>query len=107
MKNKSGWVVGGEQPSLPFEASETSRMAAESMASSAPGLRGIVLQSILLAGGRGMTDDEIEVETGLCHQTASARRRELVLSKHIRPLDERRKTRRGRLARVHVAVGVP
>jgi Fic family protein len=48
----------------------------------------------------GATCDEIERATGLSHQTASARLRELVLNGRIEDSGERRKTRSGRLATV-------
>lgn len=100
--SKGGWIQGGDQPALPFSDTETSRDAARSVEKSAPRLRQIVLQTIRDAVD-GCTDDEIEIITGLSHQTASARRRELVLSGEIVPNGDRRKTRSGRTAVVHVA----
>ena len=63
-----------------------------------------VLEAIRASGAHGMTDDEAEQALGLRHQTASARRRELVLSGHVADTGERRQTRSGRLATVWAAV---
>jgi len=52
----------------------------------------------------GATDDEIEVALGMRHQTASARRRDLVLSGLAKDSGKRRKTRSGRSATVWVAI---
>ena len=99
-EKQSGWVNGGAQPTLPYSNGDTSVDAATSMLGSASSLRRLVFDTIKHLGG--LTDDEIEVETGLSHQTASARRRELVLSKNIVFSGERRRTRSGRFAKVHV-----
>ena len=50
-----------------------------------------------------MTDDEVEVVTGLRHQTASARVNELMRSRRVRDSGRRRKTRSGRRAIVWTA----
>ena len=92
----------GKPPSV--RGSDTSHAAAESMRSSAPPLRERVLKLIRNAGSRGLTDDEIEVITGLRHQTASARRRELVLAGKVRDSGGRRRTRSGRGATVWLYV---
>ena len=87
--------------SLPFvPGSETSRAAAESMRRPAETLREKVHRALLASGMRGMTDDEIEVELGLSHQTASARRRELVQTGFAFATTRKRPTRSGRAARV-------
>lgn len=68
-----------------------------------------VFDLIRLAGWNGKTCDEIEAETGVTHQSASARIHELI---HYspKPLIERRgtmrKTRAGRSAFVYVAAGL-
>lgn len=54
------------------------------------------------AGWEGTTDDEIEVALGLPHQTASARRRGLVLRGLVGASGKRRRTRRDRTATVWV-----
>ncbi len=92
----------GKPPSV--RGSDTSRAAAESMTTSAPTLRTKVLRLIIAAGPRGLTDDEIEVVTGMRHQTASARRRELVLGGKVQDSGGRRRTRSGRGATVWVYV---
>ena len=92
----------GKPPSV--RGSDTSRAAAESMTTSAPTLRTKVLKLIIDAGPRGLTDDEIEAVTGMRHQTASARRWELVRAGKVRDSGGRRRTRSGRGATVWVYV---
>lgn len=84
--------------------SDTSREAAVQARSFAGTVRGRVLEAIQGAGDDGMTDDEIEALLHLRHQTASARRRELVRGGFVRDSGERRKTRSGCSATVWVAV---
>jgi hypothetical protein len=50
----------------------------------------------------GVTDDELEIETGLSHQTVSARRRGLVQKGRIVDSGLRRQTRSGRKASVWI-----
>lgn len=95
------WLKSGAEPELPFEERDTSRAAAEAIEPSAGSLRGMVLDLIRYRGNA--TDDEIESELDLRHQTASARRRELVLGGLIFDSGLRRKTRSGRNAIVWVA----
>lgn len=83
----------------PHEAPATSREAAESIAPVVNHLQQVALDAILDAGRYGATDDEIEVATGMKHQTASARRRELYLMGIIRSTGTR-PTRSGRKAKV-------
>ncbi len=97
-----GWVNGGEHPTLPFSNRDTSKDAAKSIIGSATSLRRVVYDVIKCLGG--CTDEEIEVETGLTGSTVRPRRRELVLSGAIVDSGERRKTRSGRTAAVHVVV---
>lgn len=80
--------------------SDTSEAAAESVAKDTPRLRELVMAAIVARGDEGATDDEIEVATGLRHQTASARRRELVLLNRLDDTGRRRTTRSGRSAAV-------
>jgi predicted transcriptional regulator len=83
----------------PFaRGSETSEEAARSVEVDARTLRGIVLAFIRGRGERGATCDEIEVELGLRHQTASARIRELVQADYLADRQARRSTRSGRRA---------
>lgn len=68
-----------------------------------------VLNLIKLAGWEGKTCDEIEAETGLTHQSASARVNELAHWKPTPLIEERharRKTRAGRSAAIYVAAGL-
>ena len=94
------------QPSLPYATgSDTSQAAAESMKPHAPTLRHRVYQYILSQGEHGATDAEVEGATGLKHQTASARRRELEIEYGAVYLSKmRRRTGSGRLAGVYVAM---
>ena len=65
-----------------------------------------VLRLAAQRGEAGLTDDEIEVATGLVHQTASARRRGLELKGCLRATGRKRPTRRGRPAGVYVLTTV-
>lgn len=86
---------------VPYIAeSETSKAASESMKESAASIRSKVFA--LICYSDGMTCDEIEATTGLRHQTASARIRELVLQGHLFDSGRRRPTRSGRSAVVYV-----
>ena len=70
--------------------SDTSRAAAKSI----KGLRGAIQERIYLylcgRGEVGATDSETERDLGLCHQTSSARRRELVMGGWVRDSHQRR-----------------
>lgn len=101
MTKHSGWLRPGE---LPYSDRETSRQAAKDAGSRASSDRTAVLAWIREAGARGATDDEIERALDMKHQTASARRRELVLAGLIAPTGERRPTRSGSPAQVWRAV---
>ncbi len=87
----------------PHVDSDTSRQAAEQIEPSTGRLQGLVLDEIRDSGGHGRTDDELEVVLSLRHQTASARRRELVLKGLVRDSGRRRPTRSGRQAVVWLA----
>ena len=91
-------TYGGQAPFV--AGSDTSEKAAGETEPFRLSLSARVLKVIKSSGGHGATDDEIEVKLMLRHQTASARRRELVLSGAIRDSGERRKTRSGRTATV-------
>jgi len=85
----------------PFvRGSDTSESAAEQAAPFRMSLSNQVLAVIKRAGSHGVTDDEVEVRLDLRHQTASARRRELVLAGVIKDSGNRRPTRSGRQATV-------
>lgn len=86
----------------PFvKGSETSKDAAERIAPALGYLQQVVLDT-LSAVRPGLTTDEIEVRTGLRHQTASARVRELAQRGYIEATGEKRPTRSGRAAAVYV-----
>ena len=85
------------------QGSATSQAAAESMEGVASSMQERVRLFIAEAGEHGATDDEIEAALGLRHQTASARRRELVLKEIIKDSGRVRKTRSNRKATVWVS----
>jgi hypothetical protein len=91
----------------PHVDSDTSEEAAERIASETGRLQAMVLDEVRRSGGHGRTDDELEVALGLRHQTASARRRELVLKGLVEDSGRRRATRSGRKATVWVERRVP
>lgn len=102
--------MSGDQAEFPFgglppfvKGSDTSLTAALSQRQSATGMRGRVLAYLRQVGEYGATDNEIETVFDLLHQTASARRRELVLQDLAYDSGRRRKTRSGRSAAVWVA----
>lgn len=67
-----------------------------------PTLRQEVYDFLAMRDDYGATDDEVEFVTGMIHQTASARRRELVLDGLVKDSGQRRDTRSGRKATVWV-----
>lgn len=83
--------------------SDTSKEAAEKMEPHLGRLQGDVLSHIRSCADYGATDDEIEIHLQLSHQTASARRRELVLADLIEDSGDRRRTRSNRKATVWIA----
>lgn len=82
--------------------SETSKEAAESVAPHLGKLQGRVMAFVAARGAVGATDWELEHYLGLCHQSASARRRELVLKGLIGKSGRTRATGSGRKANVWV-----
>lgn len=98
MTGGNGGAYGGRPPFV--KGSDTSEAAADSIESTGSSMRYKVLAFIKRAGDRGATDDEVEVGLEMRHQTASARRRELVLSGHVHDSGNRRPTRSGRGATV-------
>lgn len=86
----------------PHERPETSVAAAVSLLGHVAVQRDRVLRYVASCGSYGAIDDEIERALDLPHQSASARRRELVLLGEVVPTIERRRTRAGRRAIVHV-----
>lgn len=64
-----------------------------------------VARALFERGGYGATDDEMEIYLDMRHQTASARRRDLVIAGLVKESGERRKTRSGRTANVWVWCG--
>ena len=93
---------GGLPPFV--RGNDTSEAAAMSKRSSAPTDRAEILaifEGEDVGEPEGFTCDEIEAITGLRHQTASARIRELVLMDRLCVTEQRRPTRSGRTARVY------
>ena len=80
--------------------SATSKAAAQDVRSTAGQMR-TQIAGYIRAAVDGATCDEVEAALDLRHQTASARVRELVLSKEIRDTGRTRKTRSGSPARVY------
>ena len=104
---KRAEVLSLAEPACPVEpghakGSETSREAALRITPRAGSLRHLVLGFIWSRGERGATDAEVEEALGLRHQTASARRRELVIGGFVRNSGEKRKTPSGCRASVWV-----
>jgi hypothetical protein len=87
--------------------SATSAAAAASLLPVLGRLQKVVLEAIQLEGGRGLTDDELEVQLHMSHQSASARRRELQLRGDVIDSNRTRRTRSGRNAVVWVAAPPP
>ena len=86
----------------PHSDGDTSLEAAEAAKATVKRKRAQVRAHIEACGVNGATDDEIEVALGFPHQTASARRRELVLLGLVKASGVKRKTRNGRWAKVWV-----
>jgi hypothetical protein len=85
---------------LPASNDSTSLEAAESLVPHLGRLEAAVLE--VIRHRHGATDEEVERATGLLHQTASARRRGLVLHGMVRDSGLTRKTNSGRNAIVWV-----
>jgi hypothetical protein len=83
-------------------AHDTSRAAFESLRPHLNRLQREVFGYVSARGTKGMTCDEIETQTGLAHQTASARIYELARSGVITDSGQRRPTISGRKAIVWV-----
>ena len=94
-----GAVNGHANGAIPFvRGSETSEEAAVAKGPTKARDEAKVLGFIHAQKGRGATDDEIEVGTGLCHQSASARRNGLVAKGLLHDGGGKRLTRRKRRA---------
>lgn len=92
--------------SLPYvKYSPTSRAAAAEGVERAETARERVYDWIARRGGAGATDDEIEAALGMRHQTASARRRELVLAGRVFDSGCTRPTRSGAGAAIWLVRG--
>lgn len=82
----------------PHVAQQTSLEAAQAIESDVSQLRETVFRYVKGEHLQGATCDEVEVELNMRHQTASARLRELVLTKRVVDSGMRRRTRSGRWA---------
>ena len=90
----------------PFQAhSATSRHAAIDIQLKAGTLRASVYEAIALAGGAGLTDEQIGQQTRMSGDTVRPRRIELVQQGLVRDSGQRRDTASGRQAVVWVCVG--
>jgi hypothetical protein len=95
---------GFQQPFMfpPTNGTETSRMAAESVANTAAAQRATVLKAVRewteLAGGA--TREQLEVYTGIQGNSIRPRVDELRRLRMVEEIDEMRKTRSGRMAKV-------
>jgi hypothetical protein len=94
----------GAKTGLPKRArhaagSDTSSAAADSLSDGVLGELQLKVLEVIIAC-KGMTCDEVELNLGLRHQTASARINELVKAKYIEDSGERRDTSSGRKATV-------
>jgi hypothetical protein len=88
------------------QGSDTSEEAASRVAKGAPTKRAQVLEYLQGRGLDGSTDYEVEQALRMPHQSASARRRELVLSGAVKDSGRRRETRGGFTATVWIVVGL-
>jgi hypothetical protein len=94
----------GPRKDLPRKAkhaagSETSHAAADSLSGAVLNdLQLKVLEAII--DSKGLTCDEVELQLGLRHQTASARINELIKGAYVEDAGERRNTTSGRKATV-------
>ena len=99
--------AAGERVGVPYAAhSDTSKAAAVSQRHKSGTDRARVLAFIRGCGHLGATDDEIEVQLSLRHQTASARRNGLAKRGEVINSGRKRPTRTGRRAAVWVAADV-
>jgi len=98
----SGWLEGGNQPTLPFSEPSTSREAAESMRTTAGTLRALIFDRIAEAGSVGLTSDEIQERTGWRSNTVGPRVTELKHAGRIMRSGQTRVTRSGRAAHVFI-----
>ena len=89
---------GGNPPHV--AGSATSKAAGESV--DRVSMRERVLNHIAWNTRYGCTDDELEQDLNMPHQSVSPRRRELVLAGKVEDSGRRRKTRSGRQATVWV-----
>lgn len=80
----------------PHNEQDTSKEAAGAIRKHVTAIATNVLSLFSLHGG--MTCDEVEIHSGLSHQTASARIRELVLAHYLEDSTLRRRVRSGRNA---------
>lgn len=90
-----------------MQGSSTSYAAAASVANDAASMEQQVHSFICDAGPHGATDSELEEKLAMRHQTASARRRTLVLKGKVQDSGRKRATASGRQAVVWVGADLP
>jgi hypothetical protein len=91
----------------PYQRTDTSKSAAETIRKDAPRLRRLVYDYIASRGVAGSTDQECQEALELASNTQAPRRIELTESGHVRDSGQRRPTRSGRPAIVWVSTGKP
>lgn len=88
------------------QGSATSKAAGDSQGLKAQVDEARVLALLQGCGDEGATDDEVELALGMLHQTASARRRGLVLKDFVIDSGRTRETRTGCRATVWITAAV-
>lgn len=95
---------GADTTTPPHSGSRTSRQAAAAIQPNAATLRAAVLRYLNQRGGRGATDQEIQMALNMGGDTERPRRGELVAGGLVEDSGFTRKTSTGREATVWVAV---
>jgi hypothetical protein len=96
-------LYGGHPPHV--AGSDTSIDAADRIKEHVGKIARKVFNMIAASGDLGMTVDEIEAASGLKHQTAGPRVREMVMKGILRATENRRLTRSKRYGTVYVVTG--
>jgi len=96
--------IASSYPDSPgYQATDTSKAAADAIAPSAPLKREVVLKAVKAAGTRGITPDETAAKTGLNILTVRPRFTELKMAGKITDSGARRKNGNGKNAIVWIA----
>jgi len=98
-------LLYGAQGNVPYErGSDTSREAAHAISDESLTRMEQRVYEQFCAFPDGLTDEQVEAATGMRHQSASARRRGLVLKGRLKDSGKRRKNLSGSSAAVWVVV---